>query len=168
MSPKGPWSPVEKGPRFLVVLLKFTGETRHFWEASLERLDDEIVILRAVANKELPFKEVAIHPGDLLLQYFPRSEWFYIQEYLTPSGRVKGWYCNIATPPQVQGSTITVRDLIVDIFVSRDGTYKVLDLEELEEQKGLLQADVIEKIHQAKEKLIQMIEKGEFPFHLQR
>ncbi len=134
----------------------------------MERLDDEIVILRAVAKKELLFEEVEIHPGDLLLQYFPRSEWFYIQEYLTPSRQVKGWYCNIATPPQVQGSRITTRDLIVDIFVSPDGHYKVLDMDELEERKSLLQIGVVEKIHQARKKLIEMIEGSEFPFHLRQ
>lgn len=78
MSLEGPWSPVETGPKVRIVLLNFKSETRHFWEASLERLDDEI-ILRAVAKKELLFEEVAIRAGDLLVQYFPRNEWFYIQ-----------------------------------------------------------------------------------------
>lgn len=168
MSLEGPWSPIETGPKVRVFLLNFKGEARHSWEASLERLDDEIVILRAVAKKELLFEEIAIHPGDLLVQYFPRNEWFYIQEYLTPSRRVKGWYCNIATPPQVQGSTITTQDLIVDVFVSPEGHYKVLDMDELEERKSFLQVGMVEKIHQARKKLIRMIENGEFPFRLER
>lgn len=127
-------------------------------------MDDETVIIRAVAKRELLFEEIVIHPGDLLVQYFPRSEWFYIQEYLTPSRQIKGWYCNIAAPPQVQGSTITTQDLIVDIFVSPDGHYKVLDMDELEGRKSLLQVDVVEKIHQARERLTGMIKKDESPF----
>ncbi len=124
-----------------------------------------MVILRAVATKELLFDEITIHPGDLLIQYFPRGEWFYVQEYLTPSGQIKGWYCNIATPLQMEGSSITTRDLVLDMFVSPDGKYKVLDMDELEERKSLLQVGFLEKILEARNKLIRMIEKGEFPFH---
>jgi protein associated with RNAse G/E len=99
LSLEGPWAPAEEGPRVRVVLLNFKGEVRHSWEANVDHSDDSIVVLRAVATRMLRFDEMTIDPGDSVLQYFPRNEWFYIQEYLNPAGQLKGWYCNIATPP---------------------------------------------------------------------
>ena len=58
-------------------------------------------------------------------QFFPLKEWFYIQEYSDSKGRVKGWYCNIGTPPEMRESTIASRDLILDIFVGADHTILV-------------------------------------------
>ncbi len=126
-----------------------------------------MVVLRAVARRELRFDEVTIDVGDQVVQYFPRKEWFYIQEYLAPSGAVKGWYCNIATPPSVEGSTITTQDLIVDLFAWPDRKYKVLDLDELEERKGPLRPSTTEKVYEARDRLVRIIERREPPFDRQ-
>ena len=132
------------------------------------RSDDTMVTLRAVATRMLRFDEMTIDPGDSVVQYFPRNEWFYIQEYLDPAGQLKGWYCNIAAPPLVEGSTITVKDLIVDVFVWPSRSYRVLDMEELEERKSMLQPSVLQKVHEASKKLVCMIERIEPPFDGQR
>lgn len=95
-----PWEHVGRGPRVRVVLLDLKGYLRHSWEGTLEGSDDNMIILQVVAKRELKFDELTIDVGDQVVQHFPRNEWFYIQEYLTPSGGVKGWYCNIATPLQ--------------------------------------------------------------------
>jgi protein associated with RNAse G/E len=168
LSLEGPWAPAEEGPKVRVVLLNFKGVIRHSWEANLVRSDDTMVTLRAVAARTLRFDEMTIDPGDSVMQYFPRNEWFYIQEYLSPAGQLKGWYCNVAAPPLVEGSTITVKDLIVDVFVWPNRNYKVLDIEELEERKNMVQPSVVQKIHEASEKLVLMIESRKPPFDGQR
>lgn len=164
MNLEGPWAPAEKGPRVRVVLLDFQGAIRHSWEASLIRSNGSIILLRAVATRTLRFDEMTIDSGDSVVQCFPRNEWFYIQEYLTSKGELKGWYCNIATPPIVEGPKITIRDLIVDVFVWPNRNYRVLDTDELEERKSTLQPSDVQKIHETKDKLLRMVDRREPPF----
>lgn len=128
------------------------------------RSDDTLMVLKAVATRMLRFDEMTVDSGDVVVQYFPRNEWFYVQKYLTPAGQLKGWYCNISTPPLVEGSKITTKDLIVDVFVWPNRNYRVLDLDELEKLKSELQPSLVQKVHGAREKLVRMIERKESLF----
>ena len=161
---KSPWKPAAKGPVFHVVLLRFDGEVRDSWQAGFESKTNDAIVLRAVATKRLEFDDFTIERGDLVRQYFPFKDWFYIQEYSDSRGRLKGWYCNIGTPPSLKNSTVTTRDLILDIFVKADRSYTVLDEDELEEKRELIPVPTFRKIMDARDKLVQMVEGGERPF----
>ncbi len=147
-----------------VVLLRFDGEVRDSWQAGIESKTNDAIVLRAVATKRLKFDDFTIERGDLVRQYFPLKDWFYIQEYSDSQGRLKGWYCNIGTPPSLKNSTITTRDLILDIFVEADRSYRLLDEDELEEKRELIPAPTLKKIMEARDKLVQMVEGREPPF----
>ena len=75
---------------FHVVLLRFDGEVRDSWQASVESKTNDAISLRAVATKRLKFDDLTIERGDLVRQYFPFKDWFYIQEYSDSRGRLKG------------------------------------------------------------------------------
>jgi len=147
-----------------VVLLRFDGEVRDSWQASVESKTNDAIALRAVATKRLKFDDFTIERGDLVRQYFPSKDWFYIQEYSDSQGRLNGWYCNIGTPPSLKNSTITTRDLLLDIFVEADRSYGLLDQVELEEKRDLIPASTLRKITEARDKLVQMVEGREPPF----
>jgi protein associated with RNAse G/E len=161
---KGPWAPSGSGEIVRVMLQTHKGVIRHTWEASLDAADDHHIIVRAVATKELVFPNITINRGDPLIAYFPRTEWFYIQKYLSPSGRVKGWYCNIGTPVTFEDRVIKTQDLIMDLFVNSNGEYRILDEEEFEMERRNLQNQTIQRVMEAKHKLIRMIETQQFPF----
>lgn len=55
----------------------------------------------------------------------------------------------------------------MDVFVWSDCRFKVLDLDELEERKGLLQPSTIEKVYEARDTLVRMIERRDPPSNLQ-
>ena len=59
----------------------------------------------------------------------------------------------------------TLIDLLVDVKVYEDGTYEVLDLDELDEayEKGLIQEEQRRIALEKLEKLLEVIKKGEFP-----
>lgn len=65
-----------------------------------------------------------IHPYDSFAVY-------------TPAGALKGWYANVTWPARLawrDGTPeVTWRDLFIDIAATPDGTYEVLDEDELEE-----------------------------------
>jgi protein associated with RNAse G/E len=130
----------------------------------LESRDDKVIILRATATTKRKVDDFIIDRGDQIRQYFPFNEWFYIQEYLDSHGRTKGWYRNISTPAEIKGSSITCRDLILDIFVDGKRNVRILDEDELDKKRDLIPESTIARINHARKKLVEMIEKRMPPF----
>lgn len=158
------WRPTDQGPRFNIVLRKFDGEVRDSWQASLIERDAVGLELEAVASKRLEFENFILEKGYRIRLYFPFGEWFYIQKYVDSLGRTKGWYCNIGTPAELTESTITVRDLILDIFADVDRNVRILDEDELERRRTEIPASTMIHIDEARKKLLTMIESQKPPF----
>ena len=49
------------------------------------------------------------------------------------SGDLKGWYCNVTKPAQVQDDELTFVDLALDLWVWPDRRYLVLDEDEFDD-----------------------------------
>jgi predicted RNA-binding protein associated with RNAse of E/G family len=158
------WRPAAEGPQFEVILLRFDGRIRESYRATLDSRSDEIMVLTATASEGLEMNDFTIAKGDQIHQYFLFDEWFYIQEYRDSQGRLKGWYCNIGTPPEVKGSTVTSRDLILDIFVDKTRSITVLDEDDLRKIQNLMTASTIEKVEQARDRIFQMVKNRKPPF----
>ena len=158
------WRPTDRGPRFRVVRVGLDGKVRDSWQTSLLSRDDLEIVLEAIANKRTEFVDFVIEKGDRIRQYFPSGEWFYIQECSDSLGRTKGWYCNIGTPAEIGESTITVRDLKLDIFANAERKVRILDEHELEKSRNRLPASTMIRIDEARKKLLAMIESKKPPF----
>ena len=159
------WVPWPKGPQFQVTLLKFDGTIRETYQATLSLHDEKRIELRAKASRKLEINNFTINPGDGIYQYFGYSQWFYIQEYSDREGELRGWYCNIGTPPIVKGLTLTTRDLILDIFVDKDRNTTILDEAEFDEKQEQMTSTERVKVSEAREKILQMVEAGATPFY---
>ena len=48
-------------------------------------------------------------------------------------GKVKGWYCNIGKPAEIEDDVVSYVDLALDLWVSANGDQTVLDEDEFEE-----------------------------------
>jgi predicted RNA-binding protein associated with RNAse of E/G family len=158
------WRPKAEGLQFEVILLRFDGRIKDSYRATLDKRSDKIIVLIATATKRLKINDFTIAKGDHIHQYFLFDEWFYIQEYRDSRGRLKGWYCNIGTPPEIKGSTITSRDLILDIFVDRARGITILDEDELRKKQDLMTASTLKKIEQARDRIVQMVKNRMLPF----
>jgi predicted RNA-binding protein associated with RNAse of E/G family len=96
-----------------------------------ERLPNGIV-LHAVWT--WPLRDLgytAFEPGDQFTEYFYTDRWhniFAIRSHET--GRLKGWYCNIARPASISTEIVAAEDLILDVWVAPDGSWQVLDEDE--------------------------------------
>jgi protein associated with RNAse G/E len=157
--------PPKEQLKFNVVLLKFDGTMRDSYQASLSSRDEKTIVVRALATKKLTVGGLTIEPDDEIVQYFFLNEWFYIQQYNNAEGETKGWYCNIGTPPEVKESTITTRDLILDLFVDPDRNVKILDEEEFREKQDLVTDLMLDNVWLAKEKILEMVKVGAQPFY---
>lgn len=91
-----------------------------------------------------------------------------LSKFFDKEGKLLYWYCDIIDYDlkQEEGEEVyTLIDLLLDVKVYEDGSYEVLDEEELEEafQTGLVTKEQKEKSKKRVRELIQIIESGEFP-----
>jgi hypothetical protein len=94
------------------------------------------------------------------------QEWFDIIELLDASGALLGYYCDVLTPLRKVDGEYYLQDLLLDLWISPDGTCIELDWDEFEEA---VRQNLVSEEYQAKsvETLRWMVEetrKGQFPF----
>jgi uncharacterized protein len=99
---------IETGPCYLVL------------EAFFERED--------VSLQEMPLRR-----GDRFVETFFTDRWYNVfAVYHAGSAMLKGWYCNVARPAQIEPGSVRCADLALDLLVLPDGRMLVLDEEEFE------------------------------------
>lgn len=99
------------------------------------------------------------------LCYFYDDLWFNVIVMLKKDGIY--YYCNMASPYLYDGEAIKYIDYDLDVKVFPDGTYKILDQNEFEYHKKLMNypSEIQTIIEDELEKLIKRIESKEAPFN---
>lgn len=71
-------------------------------------------------------------------------------------------------PPQFDGKTLSYIDLDIDILVEPDMSYKILDLEDFEENARTYSypTDVQDQAHQGLAQVVRLIETRSYPFNV--
>ena len=117
--------------RYTVHKLNTRGEPVVTYEATLaERLPDGVRLDAQWTRPPLPLGYTTFETGDRFVEWFYTGRWYNIFEIHAADGTLKGWYCNIAEPAIITASTITCRDLLLDLWVGADGQTRVLDEDE--------------------------------------
>ncbi|MEU6356043.1 DUF402 domain-containing protein [Streptomyces sp. NPDC047072] len=125
-----------------VVLIK-AGRTKIRYPAELVEDTGTRITVRAPWAGEgvRDFGFVRFEPGDIFTEHYWRDRWYAIKEVRTSEGTLKGWYCDITRPAQLNGTELIVEDLDLDLWVSADGKdVRRLDEDEFEES-GLRERD---------------------------
>lgn len=72
--------------------------------------------------------------GDRFVETYYTDRWYNIFAiYSRDDDSLRGWYCNISRPAQLDGKTISYDDLALDLLVFPDGRQVVLDEDEFAE-----------------------------------
>lgn len=123
-----------------------------------------------VVEAEWPLHEVVagpitFKPGDRLIEFFSTRDYFNAFLIHRQNGEFAGWYCNVTRPTTVDGDSIHWQDLYLDVLVDAEGTIHVEDGDELA-SSGLAESDpeLYRSIVDAKDRLIEMIQRNEYPF----
>ena len=152
-----------------VRVLKYDGSDYRQWSGVLSRRDGSLIELDAAFSMD------AYHPllgeiprGTRLIEYYWLDRWYNVLKFLNDDGSTRHFYCNITTPPELAGKTLTYVDLDIDILALPDLTYQVLDLDEFEANAEAFgySEEVHKNAHQAVAELKQMIAARQFPFCL--
>lgn len=98
------------------------------------------------------------------VSFFIPKQWFNVVALIEQSG--VRYYCNIASPPYVNGRTITYIDYDLDVIRMSGGEVNVVDQDEYERHKLIYHySDIVDaKVQQGLHDLLERLRKKEAPF----
>ncbi|RMF79759.1 MAG: DUF402 domain-containing protein [Chloroflexi bacterium] len=97
----------------------------------LARGNDWICLIATFEQPDTDLGMVTFRNGDVFTEWFFSDRWYNIfQVQDADDHRLKGWYCNITRPAQIDGDSVRAEDLALDIFVQVNGTIIMLDEDE--------------------------------------
>jgi hypothetical protein len=110
--------------------------------------------------------DLVLAPGYQMIYFELMEEWFGVGKVRNLRGEHTGYYCDIVTPPRLlEDGGVELTDLFLDLWVSPDLRYKVLDEEELEDafSKGWITERLHKKAKEELRKLVARVEQRRFP-----
>lgn len=98
--------------------------------------------------------------------YFWRDRWYNVFRLSRPGCPTALWYCNVTTPPTLDGCRLSYVDLDLDVAVRPDGGIRRLDEDEFElhREKYGYPEDVVLRARDAADELVALAEANAFPF----
>jgi protein associated with RNAse G/E len=127
---------VESGHERPLVVQKllYDGSKSYRWVGREIHRDDEHLFFTAQFERDhRDLGYVVFERGDVFYEYYYFDRWYNVFQVYSAAGMLKGWYCNITAPAQVDGDELTFVDLALDLWVNPDLSYLVLDEDEFEE-----------------------------------
>ncbi len=119
------------GSRAHVLLVKHD-EALISYDANVLSDDGNHAVVRApwIEGRPRDLGFAVFEPGDVFTEHYWRDRWYSIKEVRDRDGVLKGWYCDVAHPAQVQAGVIVSADLILDLWVPATGNPLRLDEDE--------------------------------------
>ena len=109
----------------------------HVWtyKGEITAYGDTWVCYDAHMARDLQTDYVHFRIGDLMTEYHYADRWYNVFRIQDVDSQVlKGWYCNITRPAQIDFNadpvTVSADDMALDVFVGTDGRVLVLDEDE--------------------------------------
>ncbi len=152
----------------VVRVLKYDGLEHRRWPARIAKIEGPLLVLDAVFEDEIEHDLLGtISSGRISTEYYWLDHWYNVFRFSDPDRKLKNYYCNVNQPPNFDGRVLSYIDLDIDVFVAPDLTYKILDLEDFEEnaRRYAYPEDVQANARRAVDELIALIESGAFPFN---
>ncbi len=95
----------------------------------IERLAGGVKLEAYWTRPTLALGYTTFETGDRFIEWFYSDRWYNIFAIYAAGGALKGWYCNVAEPARITADEISCRDLLLDLWVNPDRTYRALDEE---------------------------------------
>ena len=121
--------------RIKVQKKNLSGEVIVEYDGGVLQRDENSVTLEALFTREdKPFMDIVFKKGDRFVEYYYADRWYNIFTiYDRDDEKVKGWYCNIGKPAEIEDKVVSYVDLALDLWVSVNGKQTVMDEDEFEE-----------------------------------
>lgn len=157
----------EPAGRIVVRALKYDGSEHRHWPAVLAEHVGSLIVLDAEFEAEVVHDALGtISAGTHSLEYYWLDKWYNVFRFAEMDGTLRNYYCNINVPPTFDGETLAYVDLDLDILVTPDLSFQVLDVEDFERNAEIYSypEEVRTNAREAVAELIDMIQTRAFPF----
>jgi protein associated with RNAse G/E len=159
--------PEVEGQPIMVRKMNYAGRVVYSWSGLLVQTAAEELVVHAifpqVRSKPPVIDGVPFLRGDIFTEYYYRDRWYNVFHIADPSGRHKGWYCNVSQPAQVDADGIAFVDMELDLFVHPDGRFVVLDEDEFTEAEPGYRVEDVAAARGGLEALIRLAEGNHLP-----
>lgn len=125
-------------------------------------------MLDAVFAEEIQHELLGtISSGTVSTEYYWLDRWYNVFRFSDSNQTLQNFYCNINQPPSFDGHVLSYIDLDIDVLVAPDFTYKILDVDDFEEnaRRYAYPDELQANAHMALAELISLIETRAFPFN---
>lgn len=155
-------------PKIRVKYFRLPNQVMELYGTLIYRSEKVIVLESQITSSHsIVFDgEMVLARGYQIVVFELMGKWFSIGKIRNLQGRHTGYYCDVVTPPRiVEDGGVELTDLFLDLWVSPDLRYKVLDEEEFKNafRKGWITEKVYNKAREELEKLIGVVKQGKFP-----
>jgi hypothetical protein len=161
-------SPSPSWPRLTVAPRRYDGSPKFRYPVDALEAGPRRWVLHGIFGPEIgPHSHrLGFYPGDHTIELYEAEQWFNVYAVFSPTGDLRGYYCNLATPPTQEHDELTYIDLDIDLLVRPDGRYEILDRDEYEERAARLgyPDDLRTRVEQALRELTDLIERRQPPF----
>lgn len=148
----------------IVQKLNTRGDVSVVYEAKVaETLPSGVRLEAHWTRPTLSLGYTTFETGDRFVEWYYTDRWYNIFEIHGTDGALKGWYCNVAEPASISSNVIACRDLLLDLWVSPDGSMLVLDEDEFAADTEL-DAETRASALAALDELQRMVRASEPPF----
>jgi protein associated with RNAse G/E len=146
---------------------KYDGSEHRRWNAKLVRQAGPLLVLDATFDEEIKHDLLGtITSGTRSIEYYWLDKWYNIFRFAEPTGELRSYYCNVNVPPAFDGQVLSYIDLDIDILVEPDFSYRIVDLEDFEQnaERFGYSEEVLTKARSALKELVKLIEDRAYPF----
>jgi uncharacterized protein len=148
----------------------FDGSPHWVHPATLVSAEGGLVITATEAGLPIAREtSTFVSPYNTRGHYWPDC-WFNVIRLELPGRGLYGYYCNVATPVEFDGSTVRYMDLQLDVLVTAAESgalsFRIADEDEFELARDRYGYDdtLVRRSYEAVDRLVAMIEAREFPF----
>ena len=145
---------------------KFDGTINRTWECRPIGIAESHLVLVGSFARDVEHPDLGrIAAGTLSYEFFWPDRWYNVFRFHEPDGSLRNFYYNISMPYSLDSDQLDYVDLDIDVIVWPDGTFRILDLEEFEQNKVAYDypADIIANAEHTLDELMSAIRDGSQP-----
>jgi predicted RNA-binding protein associated with RNAse of E/G family len=157
--------------RMTIVYRRLPDDAREFPGVLREATASKLVI-----ESPISVDQPVVVSGDTIadtgyssIWFIYKNEWYDVGKFYDRAGRWIGYYCDIIKPVTKlladPSRTVTITDLFVDLWITKDGRPFVLDEEELDSalQNHVIPTNLAREAGRKMRSLVRKVEKSRFP-----
>ncbi|MGI9146403.1 MAG: DUF402 domain-containing protein [Chloroflexota bacterium] len=156
---------LEEGRPIHVRKLRPDGSQAFAWDGVVLRCDASGIILRAQFNVDLiELGFTSFRRGDEFVEWYYWDRCYNVFQVSGRDGILKGWYANVGLPAELEADRGELRyiDLALDVWTHPDGTFVVLDQDELEVLVRQ-HPELAGEAERGRQELLTLVESGQLP-----